>query len=617
MSHWTTGVHHDGSALFVSNLLPKMGETVAVRVRVPAHAPVLGIFLRICPDGEPAMSALEKHHSDTTSAWWQGQFKITMPLNTYRFKITSPEGAYFLNGVGISRAEAPDQQDFKILADFAAPSWVTSAVFYEIFPDRFHNGDPATNVKPGEWSRKGHATQLRPWGTPPLSYAEGGNLDFFGGDLEGIRQKLDYLDDLGVNALYLTPIFDARTNHRYDIIDFYNVDAHLGGNDALQALRQAMTAKQMRLILDVTLNHTGNSNPWFTAAQASIDAPTAEYFTFYQHPDQYEMWLGIASLVKFNYRSENLRQRLYKAPDSVLRKWLQPPYQIDGWRLDVANMQAKQGEHQLGNEVGQQIRAAVKDESPDAYLFGEHFHDGTPHLQGDEIDASMNYLGFTFPVWRWLVGHDLGMDWGRLGADPIPYPAETLDAQWANFRGVIPWAVARQQFNLLGSHDTLRFLSVAKNDEALFKLGMLLMLTYVGVPCLYYGDEIGMAGGNDPANRACMIWDEAAWNTDLRNYCKQLIAWRRTLPALAEGGYQTLLAEGPVLAYQRVVEGQHLLVVAAREAAPNVQILAWRGGLADGVNLRDKFSGQVFQVAEGKLSLGNLAHGAGLLLEVI
>lgn len=615
--HWTAGVHHDGSPLYVSSPLPTLGETVQIRLRTPRDAPIHAVFLRSAPDGEAHYQPMQRLRQDSVMQWWQAELHIGMPLVSYRFKLLTGEGAYVYTALGADRAGGPDSQDFKLVADFQGTPWIEETVFYQIFPDRFHDGDPSLTVKPGEYQRWGFTTQQRPWGAPPLPYREAGNLDFYGGDLPGIIQKLDYLVDLGVTALYLTPIFTAETNHRYDILDFSHVDPHLGGNAALVDLRRALDERGMRLILDVTLNHVGSRHPWFLAAQSDADAPTAGYFTFDKRPDEYASWLGHKSLVKWNYRSQPLRDALYRAPDSVLRRWLKEPYAIDGWRLDVYNMQARQGVYQLGDEVGRELRTAVKQDRPDAYILGEHFFDGTPALQGDQLDATMNYQGFTIPVWRWLSGHDSGWAWGAQQADTHFLPGDALARQWARYRAAVPWALARQQFNLLNSHDTARILTTLNGDKALQKLAATLLMSYVGAPSVYYGEEIGLEGGHDPDCRRCMPWDEAAWDHDLRGHYQRLIALRKTAPALRRGGIQHLYADDGLLAYQRQSAEQRLVVIGYRGPGGRAEavIPVWHAGLPDGAQLVDVLGGTAFVVEGGCIRLRDLEPGAALILE--
>ncbi len=221
------------------------------------------------------------------------------------------------------------------------------------------------------------------------------------------KAHLDHLVELGVNAVYLTPIFSTRSNHGYDITDFDHVADHFGGDPALVALRAATRDRDIRLILDIAPNHVGVEHPWFRDAQADPAARTSDYFVFRDHPHDYESWLGVGSLPKLDYRSAALRDAMYAGPDAVLRRWLRPPFEIDGWRIDVANMLGRLGPVQLGHEVAHGIREAVKAENADAYLFGEHSYDAIDHLAGDEWDAVMNYWGFQRPVLEWLRGLEL------------------------------------------------------------------------------------------------------------------------------------------------------------------------------------------------------------------
>ncbi|MBC8099951.1 MAG: alpha amylase N-terminal ig-like domain-containing protein, partial [Armatimonadetes bacterium] len=555
---WATGLHHDGSDAYVADPYPTLDQTVMLTLRVPLGAPLQSLAVRTEPDGEAHHTPMHLYRQDAVSGFWQVELKITQPRNHYRFRLLTETTAYWYNALGLSRVDGPDAYDFKLLANYAAPHWVNQAVFYQIFPDRFYQGDATLLPQPGAWTNDGHSVQVRAWGEPPLTHQEGGNLDFFGGDLPGITQKLDYLSDLGVTALYLTPIFSSPSNHRYNIDDFYNVDAHLGGNDALVALRQGLDAHAMRLILDITPNHVSSLNPWFTEAQRDPNAPTAEYFTFQQRPNHYSSWLGVKSLPKLNYGSLALRQTMYAAPDSIIRHWLKPPYRIDGWRLDVANMTGRQGAtQQLSYKVKRGIRHAVKAENPEAYLIGENFFDSTSYLQGDSLDGIQNYQGFMIPVLRWLSG----LNPETLPPDIKPLETDALAEYFAAYRTALPWAIANQQLNLLGSHDTPRILSVVHGDVALAQVGVGLLMTYPGVPCIYYGDEIGMLGMRDPDNRRTMPWDESQWNHDLRAYYQRLIALRRGSHALQSGGYQQLEAAGERFVYQRQSSQQRLIIV--------------------------------------------------------
>ena len=343
-------------------------------------------------------------------------------------------------------------------------------------------------------------------------------------------------------------------------------------------------------------------------------AATAEFFTFRRHPDEYESWLGVSTLPKLDYRSERLRELIYAGEDAVMRKWLRPPFRIDGWRIDVANMLGRQGPSDLGHKIGRGIRRAVKAENPEAYLLGEHFFDGTPHLQGGELDATMNYQGFSFPVWRWLAGFEVGAgiaEWG----DPRPMATADMAAQWAAFRAAIPWQIAAQQFNLLGSHDTPRLRHILGGDLARVRVAAALLFTYPGVPCLYYGDEVGLDGAGDPDCRRTMPWDEAAWDQELRAFFQRLIRLRREAPALRWGGFQLRHAAGDTVAFQREAPEERLVVV-ARRADDGLRALdVSHGAIPDGARLRELLTGDEAVVRGGRLPLDGLpAVGAQLWL---
>ncbi|GAC1349315.1 MAG: maltodextrin glucosidase [Ktedonobacteraceae bacterium] len=605
--HWSRSVHHDGSLCYVVvNETISFGSTVKLRVRTSLDAPVSGIFARTNPDGEQHIAPLQLTAKDASTCWWEGDIQIKMLRNNYRFLLLTDEGHWWLTAAGMTRYTPTDATDFRILAHFHAPSWVQDSVFYQIFPERFGDGDPANNVRDGEYECYGKPVVARSWGEIPSSRHGTGAIEFFGGDLWGIIKHLDYLQDLGINALYLTPIFTSPSNHKYDTVDYRHVDAHFGGDEALIALRNALDERGMRLMLDLVPNHCSSEHPWFRAAQADPTAPSAEFFTFYQSPDEYESWLGVRSLPKLNYRSLRLREEMYSGEDSIARYWLKPPFRIDGWRLDVANMLARQGESQLEHKVGRGLRKAVKATAPQAYLIGENFFDGSQQLQGDELDATMNYRGFGVPLEQWLVGFDASLAWRPEMQELNMLPTEALAEQWRAFMAAIPWQIAAQQFNLLGSHDTRRIQTIVGEDETLARIAVALLFTFPGVPSIYYGDEIGMVGGNDPDCRRCMSWDEREWNSGRREFYQQLIRLRRSSAALRGGGFQILYAEGETLAFMREASEERLIVV-ARRASDGLEALPVRhGGLSDGLVLREVISGAETVIEQGRLFLSTL-----------
>ena len=614
---YLSSIHHDGSSRYVHSTKKtelQIGDDVIIRLRTAPDAPIDRLLLRTFPDGEQHFTEMHPASSqpDPACRWWEATLRLNMPVTTYRFLLFTRDGIWWYNGAGLHQHVPTDANDFRLLADYDAPLWVRDSVFYQIFPDRFADGDPTNNVQDGEFEYRGQSSRAGHWGEPQRKFPEA-MVEFYGGDLQGVEQHLDYLSDLGVNALYFNPIFTAYSNHRYDVVDYENVDPHLGGNNALASLRKAMSERGMQFIIDVVPNHCGVMHPWFQSALENPNAPSAEFFTFNQHPDEYETWLGVRSLPKLNYRSRSLREIIYSGENSIFRRWLKSPYGIDGWRVDVANMLARHGRDQLEEEVWRGIRKAVKEENPQAYLLGENFFDGSSQLQGDRLDATMNYGGFTNPLLYWLDHFQVGQH-----AEPkhveskIPWTTEALVATWQAYRASIPWVIARQQFNLLGSHDTPRILHIVSGDEARNRLAAAFLMTYVGVPCIYYGDEIGMSASDSLGARDCMIWDSSRWNNDLRDFYKKLIQLRRNSPALIDGGFQVLLVEQNILAYLRDTENDKIIIIGNRgpEERPAGKLFVRDGGISDGNLFEEIFTGKTSAVQDGYLSLPAIPTGA-------
>lgn len=608
-------IHHSGSSRYVFPAPAHLGDVVTIRLRAGLELPIRHVFLRTAPDGEQYLTPLQPEGLDPTSPcrWWRAPLRLTMPVTSYRFLIIADDSTCWYNGSGIHTFNPTDAEDFRILADYEAPEWMKKSVFYQIFPDRFADGDPSNNVKDGEYEYAGFPARARPWGAPPIVSSRAAMVEFYGGDLQGIIAHLDYIADLGVDALYLNPIFTAFSNHRYDVTDYFAVDPHLGGNSALVELRQALTERGMHYILDIVPNHCGYLHPWFQMALADPAAPTAEYFTFNKHPDDYETWLGVRSLVKLNYRSAALRNVMYANPGSVFRHWLCPPYSADGWRIDVANMLARQGANQLGIDVGKGIRQAVKAENPEAYLMGENFFDASSQLQGDCWDGVMNYSGFTLPLRDWLSPVSIyAPGQGQPINTGIALSTQAVVESWGAFRAAIPWVIACQQYNLIGSHDTPRALALLGGNHDLFRLAAVLLFTYPGVPSIYYGEEIGLGNGAELNPRLCMNWDASSWDNEILDFYKILIRLRRSSPTLIDGGFQVLMTEDDTLIYQRDGNDETILVIARRgtNIRPGGPISVRHGGIPDGTAFEEIFTLQHIIVENGNLTLPDIAPGA-------
>ncbi|MBC8159728.1 MAG: maltodextrin glucosidase [Roseiflexaceae bacterium] len=596
--HMLRSIHHDGSARYVA----QAGKLATLRLRADLSVPIAQVFIRTTPDGEQRLTPMRRAADQGVCQWWEIALPRAMPRDGYRFYIVGSTGGFWFSAAGLARHFTTDASDFKLLGDATLPWWVRDSVFYQIFPDRFADGDPSNNVRPGEYTYRNQPVYARRWDELPTR--KHGPNEFFGGDLQGIVQKLDYLEALGVTAIYLTPIFSSPSSHKYDSQSYEQVDPHFGGDAALAALRTALDERGMRLMLDLVPNHSGDQHAWFKTAQADPNSPEASFYTFHQHPHDYEAWLEVPTLPKLNYRSAELRQRMYEGAGSIARRWLQPPYRLDGWRIDVANMLARQGESQLGHKIGRGLRRAIKQENPQVYLLGENFFDGTPHLQGEELDATMNYRGFTFPLLQWLNGGFFG----RTGwlADLQPYDGATMAAQWGVFLAAIPFQIALQQFNLLGSHDTPRVRTMLDSDLVKLRIARTLLYAFPGVPCIYYGDEVGLEGGEDPDNRRPMPWDAARWNAEVLAYERQLTQLRRASAALRWGGFQLLHASDDTVAFLREAAEEQLVIIARRAADATATLDVRIAGLADGTVLAEHFTGEQAVVSGGQLALGSL-----------
>jgi alpha-glucosidase len=612
-------VHHDGSARYVVPVGSagadrlRLGDEVRLRVRTGLDAPVDRVFVRTVPDGEQAFTELTEATAGRACRWWEVTLRLAMPVTGYRFLVVGTAGHHWLNGSGLHRAAPTDREDFRLVAGFDPPGWLADRVFYQVFPDRFANGDPANDVPDGAWTYRGHPTRRRSWDEPPTP-GPGGSVEFFGGDLPGLEARLDHLVDLGVNAIYLNPVFEARSSHGYDTIDYRHVAAHLGGDAALVSLRRATRDRDMRLILDIAPNHTGALHPWFQAAQADPDAPTAGYYTFHARPDDYESWLGVRSLPKLDYRDGGLREAMYAGEDAILRSWLRPPFSIDGWRIDVANMLGRQGPVQLGAEVARGIRAAVKEENPDAYLLGEHFYDATDALNGDQWDGVMNYAGFATPVLEWLGGVAYESHGSGVVVRDGPRATEDLVATLRSFRAAVPWAVARCQYDLLGSHDTARVRTAVGGDPGRVRAAFGLLLGYVGVPAVMYGDEVGLEGDDGQTSRRTMPWDDASRDLDLLAFVRTLVRHRRRSRALQKGGFQVLETTADTIAFLRDTDDEQVIVVVVRgpDPRPAGPLAVAHGAVEDGTAFVSLLTGDRASVGGGRLPLGPILPGVAV-----
>jgi alpha-glucosidase len=559
--------HHDGSPRYVGAAAPALGDRVPVRLWVPDGAGVDEVHVRTTPDGEAAWTAAVAAGRAAGGGWWAADVEVANPDTRYRFLVAGPGGQRWVTGDGTLGADPTDEHDFRLVTAPAPPSWLADAVVYEVVPDRFASTGVAARVGWPSW-----ATPAA-WDDPVVRGGRAAMVQLFGGDLPGIEADLDHVAALGADTLYLTPFFPAASNHRYDAASFDHVDPLLGGDEALASLAAALHRRGMRVVGDLTLNHVGATSAWFRRAQADPSSVEAGFFTFRRHPDDYECWFGVPSLPKLDHRSDELRRRLYEGPGSVADRFLRPPFSLDGWRIDVANMAGRMGAVDLNAEVARRTRATAAAANPDAWLVAEHGFDASGVLGGDGWHGTMAYAAFTLPVWQWLA--EPGGAAGTFGG-PLPVPrrpgaalARTADA----FRAAVPWRSTAASMTLLGSHDTARWRSVAADDGAAM-VGAGMLMAWPGVPAVLYGDEVGARGEDGEAARVPMPWGRPSWDGALLERWRALVAMRRSSPALRRGGFRWAHVGDDVLVWLREADDERVLCLAARSPSPAVRLPA-------------------------------------------
>ncbi|MUT64547.1 alpha-glycosidase [Paenibacillus sp. NEAU-GSW1] len=507
--------------------------------------------------------------SDALFDYWEIAYVPPFRRLRYAFRLTSGKETIVLTDRGFAK-ELPDNSnsffDFPYINPidvFTPPAWVKDAVFYQIFPERFANGDPSINPENTE-----------EWGGEPTP------KNFFGGDLQGVIDHLDHIAELGINAVYFTPVFEATTNHKYDTEDYLKIDRHFGTNEKMKELVELCHARGIRVLLDAVFNHAGRTFPPFVdALEKGQYSSYADWFHVREWPLQvidriptYETFAFEPMMPKLNTEHPEVKEYLFK----VARYWIEE-IGIDGWRLDVAN----EVDHQFWRE----FRKTVKDVNPEAYILGEIWHDSIAWLQGDQFDAVMNYP-FTNAVLDFF---------GHQTLETTEF-ADAISAQLAAY----PQQVTETAFNLLDSHDTPRLLTVCGDNVEAMKLAALFQLTYPGVPCIYYGDEVGINGEGDPDCRKCMVWEPEEQNVSLLQFYQQVIALRHKHGALRSSDIRFLHAgakDSGTLVYERR-DGEERILIAlnarGKDASATVKADgAWVSLLDESLELKADKAGEL------------------------
>lgn len=577
----------------------------------------------------------------TETKWDFDYYSVEIQLGSeaffYYFKVVTGILECYYDRYGVND-KPREEYYFCIVPGFSTPEWAKGAVMYQILVDRFYNGNPAGDVLDGEYYYvDGPTKHVENWAHCPQGISV---REFYGGDLEGVRQKLDYLQELGIEVLYFNPLFVSPSNHKYDCQDYDYIDPHVsnivvdegavlpeGCKDNTQAARyitrvtdkrnleasnayfakfvEEVHAHGMKIILDGVFNHCGSFHKWLDreklyeqqggyapGAYVSGESPYRDFFAFQNQeawPDNgsYEGWWGFETLPKLNYEGS---QELWNYVLDIGRKWVSPPYNVDGWRLDVAADLGHSPE--VNHRFWKEFRKAVKEANPNAVILAEHYGDPKSWLLGDEWDTIMNYDAFMEPITWFLTGMEKHSD---------EYRGECFGNP-GDFEGAMRHHMTRFMtsslqcaMNELSNHDHSRFLTRTNKkvgraeqlgtdaagrgiNKGVMKEAVVFQMTWPGAPTLYYGDEAGQVGFTDPDNRRTYPWGSE--DMDLLNFHREMIRIHKEHEAFKTGSIQFVWGEYNFLCYARYNRREHFLVVLNNDAVSrSVEMVVWPVGL--------------------------------------
>lgn len=625
-----TALFCDGTEGYVYPPEPKESELVTFRFRT-AKDDVDRVGLVTSAD----TYVMEKECTQGEFDYYTFETRLGEEPFRYCFEVQSGTEKYYYGRCGISR-EILEYYNFVVVPGFSTPDWAKGAVMYQIFTDRFYNGDKSNDVETNEYYYIGDYSQrVTNWDKYPANM---GVREFYGGDLQGVMDKLDYLQDLGVEVVYFNPLFVSPSNHKYDIQDYDYIDPHYGkivddggevlpngvtdnsqatkykkrttglknleaSNELFIKLVEELHRRGMKVILDGVFNHCGSFNKWMDreriyegeedyepGAYVSADSPYRSYFRFFKEGPEnwpyngnYDDWWGHDTLPKLNYEDS------VKLENYILyigRKWVSPPYNVDGWRLDVAADLGRSNEY--NHEFWQKFRRAVKDANPNALILAEHYGDPSDWLKGDEWDTVMNYDAFMEPVTWFLTGMEKHSDEAR----------EELLGNIDNFIGSMAHHMSNMltpslqvAMNELSNHDHSRFLTRTNHmvgrvehlgpeaaneyvNKAVMREAVVMQMTWVGAPTVYYGDEAGVCGFTDPDNRRTYPWGHE--DQELIAFHKEAIRIHKEHPALKTGSLKILGGEENILSYARFKGHDRIIVVINnRSERAEVKVPVW------------------------------------------
>ena len=625
-----TALFCDGTEGYVYPPEPKESELVTFRFRT-AKDDVDRVGLVTSAD----TYVMEKECTQGEFDYYTFETRLGEEPFRYCFEVQSGTEKYYYGRCGISR-EILEYYNFVVVPGFSTPDWAKGAVMYQIFTDRFYNGDKSNDVETNEYYYIGdYSRRVTNWDKYPANM---GVREFYGGDLQGVMDKLDYLQELGVEVVYFNPLFVSPSNHKYDIQDYDYIDPHYGkivddggevlpdgvtdnsqatkykkrttglknleaSNESFIKLVEELHRRGMKVILDGVFNHCGSFNKWMDreriyegeedyepGAYVSADSPYRSYFRFFKEGPEnwpyngnYDGWWGHDTLPKLNYEDS------VKLENYILyigRKWVSPPYNVDGWRLDVAADLGRSNEY--NHDFWKKFRTAVKDANPSALILAEHYGDPSDWLKGDEWDTVMNYDAFMEPITWFLTGMEKHSDEAR----------EELLGNIDNFIGSMAHHMSNMltpslqvAMNELSNHDHSRFLTRTNHmvgrvehlgpeaaneyvNKAVMREAVVMQMTWVGAPTIYYGDETGVCGFTDPDNRRTYPWGRE--DHELIAFHKEAIRIHKEHPALRTGSLKILGGEENVLSYARFKGNDRIVIVINnRSERTEVKVPVW------------------------------------------
>ena len=603
----------DTTEEYVTPSEPNPYQQIRIRFRT-AKNNIDYVFL-VCR-GERQM--MMKESSDEVFDYYAIDYQLENEKISYYFEINVGKVTGYYDVRGLNR-EVNEYYDFVVIPGFKTPAWAKGAVMYQIYIDRFCNGDPSNDILTNEYRYIGeNVTHVEDWNKYP---AQMGVREFYGGDLQGVLDKMDYLQELGIEVIYFNPLFVSPSNHKYDIQDYDYIDPHIGklvedegellqngqaenrfatryikrvtskanleaSNELFAKVVAEAHRRGIRVILDGVFNHCGSFNKWMDreriyenakgyekGAYVSQNSPYRNYFLFHDpnrwpYNPTYDGWWGHDTLPKLNYEGS---KELFDYVMHIARKWVSAPYNVDGWRLDVAADLGFSPEY--NHYFWKEFRKAVKEANPDAVILAEHYGDTREWLQGDEWDSVMNYDAFMEPVTWFLTGMEKHSD---------DYRQDLLgnaDSFWGAMRhhsssfSMPSWQVAMNQ---LSNHDHSRFMTRTShkvgrtgtlgpdaanhdNNPAVFREGVVIQMTWPGAPAVYYGDEAGVCGFTDPDNRRSYPWGHE--DRDLIEFHKAIIKIHKECRELRTGSIKSLDRDYNYLAYGRFNRSSQIIVL--------------------------------------------------------